>query len=106
MLKRCTDMTIIDRLRRNAEKQRIYRHFVRRGYRTFAQRKRMADAFFLANYAKMKHAKVAKIVGLSRARVSQIALNGFAHAVQEGYAPRFCHPRGSCLLGSVGTYEH
>jgi DNA-directed RNA polymerase sigma subunit (sigma70/sigma32) len=83
---------IIARLRRNAEKQRRYRHIVRgRALGTSrATAKRIADINFLHHYAGMSLAQLARLYGVSRERVRQIAAKREATFT-------ICHPKKSCM---------
>jgi len=83
---------IIERLRRNAKKQREFRHIVRRDIQ-FGDRKRIADIYFLANYANMSMGKIAKLFGISRERVRQIRNRVLSRKMRF----TICHPKGSCL---------
>ena len=92
-------MNIIERLARNAEKQQRYRMIIRgRAGATYAPyhvRKRIADILFLYKYAGWRKSKLARHFGVSPERIRQIV------ARADHKNPSICHPRGSCLLGSI-----
>ena len=83
---------IVDRLRRNGEKQRFYRHIVRGRMAgvSHATAKRIADICFLQRYAGLSGGQLARLYGVSRERIRQIASKR---------QPTFtvCHPKKSCM---------
>jgi hypothetical protein len=86
---------IIDRLARNAQKQKEYRHIVRgRGAAiSHATAKRIADVFFLRKYAGLSYGDLARLYKVSRTRARQIAhLQGARH-----HRFTICHPKKSCM---------
>lgn len=91
-------MTIIDRLARNAQKQKVYRHIVR-GRATcvsYATAKKHADMYFLYTYTNITHVRLGKLFGVSTSRSIQIVdkVRGYKGG---NLAFTICHPRKSCM---------
>ena len=94
--------SVIDRLHRNAVKQRLFRRFVRRrDSQEHPSAKRMADIYFLVHYAGMSRKRAAEMFGVSQERVSQILKKGDRFIELNSF--QICHPRGSCLIGAINT---
>jgi DNA-directed RNA polymerase sigma subunit (sigma70/sigma32) len=86
--------SIIERLRRNALKQKEYRHIVRgrSAIASYEVAKRQADIYFLRKYAGLTLSKLAAMQGVSPERVRQIGnrrLQSFNFTI--------CHPKKSCM---------
>lgn len=81
---------IVDRLARNARKQREYRTFML--YMGKAGSKRSADAYFLHKYAGLTHQKIADLFSVSRGRVGQM----IRCRTEQEFSVTVCHPRGTC----------
>jgi len=94
--------SIIDRLHRNAVKQRLFRRFVRRGidihYANFSA-KRAADIYFLVHYTGMPRKRAAELFGVTTETVRQILIKGDKFRKLNSF--QICHPRGSCLIGAI-----
>jgi hypothetical protein len=96
------NMNIIDRLHRNAVKQRLFRRFVRRrDSQEHPSDKRTADIYFLVHYAGMSKKHAAELFGVSQTRVGQIISKGDKLIKLNSF--QICHPRGSCLVGAINT---
>jgi hypothetical protein len=84
---------IISRLRRNAQKQKEYRHIVR-GRKpgvSYATSKRIADIFFLHKYAGVGFAALGRLYSVSRTRAQQISSKDHC------FEFKVCHPKKSCM---------
>jgi hypothetical protein len=82
---------IVDRLARNARKQREFRHLVRGKHLPYSMLKRIADIYFLYHYAGLRQSQLARIFKVSRTRIKQIINK------DRGLNFTVCHPRRSCL---------
>lgn len=92
--------SIIDRLHRNAVKQRLYRRFVRS---QISSRKatlaRTASVYFCIHYAGMSRKRAGEIFSISQERIRQIVNKGDKFLYLNSF--QVCHPRGSCLIGAI-----
>ena len=88
-------MHVVDRLVRNSQKQKEYRHIITGTNVGWLGRKRMADAFFLRKYAGLTLKKVAIICDYTPERVRQIVLT-----YERDTQFTICHPARSCMLNS------
>jgi DNA-directed RNA polymerase sigma subunit (sigma70/sigma32) len=90
-------VTIIDRLARNAQKQREYRHIVRGRGPGVSEKtaKRIADMYFLRKYAQMGFGQLGRLFKVSRERARQIA--GKDNKRNRRMEFTICHPKKSCM---------
>lgn len=90
-------MNIIDRLARNAQKQKEYRHLVRGRSSNVSYRvaKRIADIYFLHKYAGLSTVHLSRMYGVTHQRIWQIAnLRSRRDGDMEF---TICHPKRSCM---------
>jgi DNA-directed RNA polymerase sigma subunit (sigma70/sigma32) len=86
--------SIIDRLRRNARKQKEYRHIVRGRSRltSYENARRQADIYFLRTYTDMTLKAIGNLTNRSAERVRQIGGKR-----DRAFEFTVCHPSKSCM---------